>query len=93
MVATAKSKGMSAVLFDLERLLAPVEAGVFFRDTWEKQPLALHRENHAFYAGLFTLADLDAVIAFTRPRFTDPGAFPGGPPPPRSYVQGWPPDW
>jgi ribosomal protein L16 Arg81 hydroxylase len=78
--------------FDLAALLAPIAPDDFLRDTWEQEPLALHRDDPKYYAGLFAPADVDAVIAFTRPRFTDPGAFRSGPPAARTYVEGWLPD-
>lgn len=78
--------------FDLGKLLSPVEQADFLRDTWEKEPRAVRRGKPKYYAGLFALADVDRVIAFSRPRFTEPGAFPGGPPAARTYVQGWLPD-
>ena len=83
---------MDAPPFGLAKLLAPVGAEAFLRDTWEREPLVLQRGEPGYYAGLFALADLDGVIAFTRPRFTEPGAFRGGPPAARTYVQGWLPD-
>jgi ribosomal protein L16 Arg81 hydroxylase len=83
---------MEATSFDLAQLLEPVAADAFLRDTWEKEPLVLRRGEPGYYAELFSLADVDRVIAFTRPRFTEPGAFRGGPPAARTYVQGWLPD-
>ena len=80
---------MDAGPFDLARLLAPVAADAFLRDTWEREPLLLRRDEPGYYADLFTLADVDRVIAFTRPRFTEPGVFRNGPPASRTYVQGW----
>jgi ribosomal protein L16 Arg81 hydroxylase len=72
---------------ELEYLLAPISSERFFRDTWEKVPLAIHRDAGHF-AGLFARRDLDAMIAYSRPRFADTSAFelPG----PRSptYVRG-----
>jgi hypothetical protein len=78
--------------FDLRRILAPIQAETFLSETWEKRPLIIRREDGGHYAGLFSLADVDTVIAFSRPRFTEPGAFPGRPPPSRTCVQGWLPD-
>jgi hypothetical protein len=75
--------------FDLANLLAPVGAEAFLNDTWEREPLVLRRGKPGYYAGLFTLADIDRVIAFTRPKFTEAGAFRHGPPASRTYVQGW----
>src|SRR5439155_22860902 len=76
--------------FDLERILMPTQASDFLRDSWEKAPLVVHREGCKYYGGLFTLADLDSVIAFTRPRFAEGGVF--GVRPASRCVQGWHPD-
>ncbi len=73
--------------FDLAKLLGSIEQEVFFRDFWEKQPLAVARNDPANYSGLFSPHDVDSVIAFTRPRFIDPDNFR-----PRNFVQGWLPD-
>jgi ribosomal protein L16 Arg81 hydroxylase len=60
---------MSVGDFDLARLIWPVEPEAFFRDTWEKRPLALARTDRRYYAGLFAPHEVDALIYFTRPRF------------------------
>jgi hypothetical protein len=73
--------------FDLAKVLWPIEADTFFRDSWEKQPLAVVRDDPAYYQGLFSRRDLDDLIAFTRPKFFDnlqPGA-----PPRLNVVHGW----
>ena len=75
--------------FDLGTLLAPVGPETFFREHWERQPLLIPRGDPAYYAGLFTRADVDHVVAFTRPKFLDPAAFAPEPPRAASYVQGW----
>lgn len=75
--------------FDLGRLLAPVEEAVFFRDHWEKEPLLLSRRQPGYYDGLLSRADVEQVIAFTRPKFVDPVAFGAEVPRQRSFVQGW----
>jgi hypothetical protein len=75
--------------FDLRRLLAPVGEEVFFRDHWEKEPLLLSRDDPGHYAGLLSAADVDQVIAFTRPKFVGPGAFTPEVPRRQSFVQGW----
>ena len=75
--------------FDLTKVLWPVEAAVFFRDYWEKQPLHVSRNDPKYYRGLFSLHDLDDVIAFSRPKFVEPGDFKPNGPPNHPYVQGW----
>ena len=80
---------MGGAGFDLGRLLAPIGEEVFFRDYWEQQPLLLSRAAPDHYAGLLSSADLESVIAFTRPKFLDPAAFTAGPPRRATFVQGW----
>lgn len=75
--------------FDWNSLLAPVNATTFFHEYWEKQPLHLVRSEPSYYRDIFTLADVDAVIAFTRPKFADAAAFRGEKPQAKSFVQGW----
>jgi ribosomal protein L16 Arg81 hydroxylase len=75
--------------FDLTQVLRPVEADAFFRDYWEKQPLHVARNDPSYYRSLFSLHDLDAVIAFSRPKFVEPGDFKPNGPPKHAYVQGW----
>jgi ribosomal protein L16 Arg81 hydroxylase len=75
--------------FDLAKLLRPVESEAFFRDSWEKQPLLVARHEPDSYRGLFALADVDRVIAFTRPKFLEPDDFKPGAPPVRNFIQGW----
>ena len=75
--------------FDLARVLSPVEADAFFRDYWEKQPLHVARNDPDYYRGLFSLRDLDEVIAFSRPKFIEPGDFQPEGAPKHAYVQGW----
>lgn len=75
--------------FDLRKLLAPVELEPFLRDHWEKQPLHLSPKEPDRYGPLFTSADVDTVIAFTRPKFADAGAFKPDAPRQQSFVQGW----
>jgi ribosomal protein L16 Arg81 hydroxylase len=75
--------------YDLHRLLAPVDAETFFQDYWEKQALVLPRRDPLYYAGLLSSADVDHIIAFTRPKFPDPSAFSSERPKQKTYVQGW----
>jgi ribosomal protein L16 Arg81 hydroxylase len=80
---------MSEADLDLPKLLAPWSEETFFHAHWEKQPLHLSRGAANYYGGLFSSADVDAVIAFTRPKFGDAGAFRPGVPRQKSFVQGW----
>lgn len=74
---------------DLRKLLDPVGEEMFFRTHWEKEPLHIARDEDEQYAGLFSSRDVDAVIAFTRPKFTDAAAFRPEVPRRKSFVQGW----
>ena len=80
---------MPATDFGLGALLAPVDPPTFFRDSWERQPLVVPRGAPDYYAGVLSLADVDRVIAFTRPKFADPAAFAATPPRAATFVQGW----
>lgn len=80
---------MAEVDFDLRELLAPVELEIFLRDYWEKQPLHLSRNELDRYGALFRSSDVDTIIAFTRPKFADAGAFEPAVPRQQSFVQGW----
>ncbi|MHB1422775.1 MAG: cupin domain-containing protein [Gemmataceae bacterium] len=80
---------MAETDFDLRRLLAPVEPETFLGDYWEKQPLHLARQEPGRYRALFHSSDVDAVIAFTRPKFMDTAAFKPESPRQQSFVQGW----
>ena len=80
---------MSVDRFDLEQLLHPISCDEFFRTFWEQKPLAIHRNDPGYFAGLFSLRDVDDVIAFTRPKFVEPADFLPEPPSAARYVQGW----
>jgi hypothetical protein len=83
---------MNGTEFDLPKLLWPVQPAVFFTSVWEKQVLAVDRKDAGYYSKLFTLADVDAVIAFTRPMFTTPDDFKPDVPAARNFIQGLLPD-
>jgi len=55
--------------FDFERMLSPVAPETFFREAWGRDPFVLAREDAGYYRDLFSTHDIDATIAFTRPRF------------------------
>ena len=77
----------ASVGLDLKWLLGSVEPKIFFRDSWEKQPLVVSRSDSEFYRELFTRRDLDRVIAFTRPLFPESAELkPAGPR--ASFVRG-----
>ncbi|MBE1491067.1 cupin domain-containing protein [Plantactinospora soyae] len=58
-------------LFNLSRLIHPVEPATFATDYWEKQPLVIQRADPDHYRDLFTLADVDHILSTSRPRGSD----------------------
>ncbi|HQU46636.1 MAG TPA: cupin domain-containing protein, partial [Pirellulales bacterium] len=72
----------------LEQLLAPIDTDCFFRDRWEKEPLVVRRGDQAYYRGLFSRQDLDAMIYFSRPHFADLSALEPVAPRPATYLRG-----
>jgi hypothetical protein len=80
---------MQAAPFDLAKVLVPIEPETFFRNSWEKQPLAVSRNDPTFFSGLFTRRDLDSVIAFTRPKVMETERFKPGEPVRLNYMHGW----
>ena len=83
---------MGTERLDLAKILSPMGPEVFFRDHWEKKPLLISRKDPNYYRGLPTLRDVDDLIAFSRPKFLEPGDFKPGGPAGRPFVQGWLPD-
>jgi Cupin superfamily protein len=61
---------MSELDFDFARLISPIDPASFFRDTWEKKPLVVSRNQPDYYSRLFSIRDVDSMIHFTRPRFS-----------------------
>jgi len=80
---------MPKAAFDLAEMLRPVEPDHFFREAWEKKPLAVCRNQADYYRGLLSLSDVDEVIAFTRPKSLQPTDFQPGTPSAPNFVKGW----
>ena len=74
--------------FPLEHLLSPNAPETFFRDSWEQRPLVISRSAKYHYPGLLSLPDVDQIIAFSRPKFSDTSAFESAPPARPSFVRG-----
>ncbi len=53
--------------FDLQRIINPIDTTVFFDSYWERKPLILHREQSAYYQGLFSIAEVDQVLDVAQP--------------------------
>ena len=49
----------------LADLLSPLDPGVFFRDTWEREHYLLRRGLPGYYENLLTIDDVEAVIDFS----------------------------
>lgn len=49
-------------LFDLARLLAPLDERTFFAEYWQQQPLVLTRGRADYYGGLCSMADVDHIL-------------------------------
>ncbi|MBW4576242.1 MAG: cupin domain-containing protein [Aphanothece sp. CMT-3BRIN-NPC111] len=62
---------MSVKEFDFERLLQPMDAATFFSEYWEQRPVAISRADPDYYAELFSLKDVDAVISLSTPKWPD----------------------
>jgi ribosomal protein L16 Arg81 hydroxylase len=54
---------MGSAVFDLRRLIHPVDPGTFKREYWEKQPLIVRRGELDYYGELLSLADVDRILS------------------------------
>ncbi|CAL9692691.1 unnamed protein product [Knipowitschia caucasica] len=43
-------------------LISPIPAKAFFRETWEKKPIIVQRQNPSYYKGLFSTAEFDRIL-------------------------------
>ncbi|CAB1343079.1 unnamed protein product [Coregonus sp. 'balchen'] len=43
-------------------LIHPIPSKSFFRDTWEKKPVLIKRQNPDYYTGLFSTAEFDCIL-------------------------------
>ncbi|KAL0967598.1 hypothetical protein UPYG_G00254290 [Umbra pygmaea] len=43
-------------------LIHPIPSKSFFRDTWEKKPVLIQRQNPDYYKGLFSTAEFDRIL-------------------------------
>jgi len=59
------ARSTEAVFADL---IAPITEEVFFRDYWEKQPLVSRGRPADFFVPLFSIRDVDKLIAYTKPK-------------------------
>lgn len=54
------SRRRAARLF--EWLIAPMPPDHFYRRLWEREAVLVRRQDHSYYQGLFSTADLDAIL-------------------------------
>ncbi|KAG5847060.1 ribosomal oxygenase 1 [Anguilla rostrata] len=45
-----------------EWLIHPIPPKIFFRETWEKKPTLIKRQNPEYYNGLFSTAEFDRIL-------------------------------
>jgi len=55
--------GMPHAIFDLKRLIHPIDPQTFIRDYWEKRPLLVRRRDRDYYRPLLSLADVDGLLS------------------------------
>ncbi|XP_013362580.1 PREDICTED: bifunctional lysine-specific demethylase and histidyl-hydroxylase NO66 [Chinchilla lanigera] len=61
------SRRRAARLF--EWLIAPMPPDHFYRRLWEREAVLVRRQDHAYYQGLFSTADLDAILRHEEVQF------------------------
>lgn len=73
--------------FDLDTMIAPMDAATFFSEYWEKRPLVLSRETPDYYSGLCSPAGIDEVLSSTDVRYPAIRLIRNGPDlPPEAYT-------
>jgi ribosomal protein L16 Arg81 hydroxylase len=55
--------------FSFERMIAPVGEDTFLRKYWEQQPLVIARGKPDYYAGMLSMADIDAIVGFRQLKY------------------------
>jgi len=50
-------------VFDLARLIHPTPPGVFFAEHWDSRPLLVQRGDPRYFAALFTIDDVEPLLA------------------------------
>jgi ribosomal protein L16 Arg81 hydroxylase len=58
-------------LFDLARLIDPIDVQTFKREYWEEKPLIVHRRDPSYFADLLSLADVDGILNSSNVHSTD----------------------
>src|SRR5437870_4910347 len=53
----------------LEHLLQPISPETFFQQYWEQRPLLVSRHNPDYYAGLFSVKNIDTLLKFSKPKY------------------------
>ena len=77
--------------FDFAEVLRPLSLETFFDQFWERKPLHIERGEPRYYDGLFSAADVDALLAQSRPRYPQIRVVGSGKPAPTNELlsAGW----
>lgn len=71
---------MSLNDFDFDKLLSPMKTDIFFKKYWDQHPLIIPRKEHNYYSDLFSMQDVDYLIAFNQQTDKKIGIFENGKP-------------
>jgi ribosomal protein L16 Arg81 hydroxylase len=55
--------------FSFERMIDPVGEDTFLREYWEQKPLVIERGKPDYYAGVLSMADIDAIVGFRQLKY------------------------
>ena len=56
--------------FSFERMIDPVGEDTFLREYWDQKPLVIERGKPDHYAGVLSMADIDAIVGFRQLKYT-----------------------
>lgn len=54
--------------FDFQKLITPIAVDQFFAQYWENSPLGLQNRDPHYYHDLFSLADIDRILIYSKPQ-------------------------
>jgi ribosomal protein L16 Arg81 hydroxylase len=55
--------------FSFERMIDPIGEGTFLREYWDQKPLVIERGQPDYYAGVLSMADIDAIVGFRQLKY------------------------
>jgi hypothetical protein len=56
--------------FSFERMIDPIGEGTFLREYWDQKPLVIERGKPDYYAGVLSMADIDAIVGFRQLKYS-----------------------